>query len=161
MGTMLHEMGHAVYDKSIDPAALPATEASHTLTTEGMAMLFGRMSKNALWMQQMAGLPEARRVEVEGELRRMLTFEQLTFAGPSHAALSALYSDPNRISTRCGGSRRALPAAASPGRPPGSRLRVQVPRRHGAGVLPQLSARELMASQAHAYPVSDAARQRP
>jgi peptidyl-dipeptidase A len=100
MGTMLHEMGHAVYDKSIDPK-LPflLREASHTLTTEAMAMLFGRMSKNAMWMQQMAGLPEARRVQVEGELRKMLTFEQLTFSRWVQVMLRferELYSDPNQ-----------------------------------------------------------------
>jgi len=100
MGTMLHEMGHAVYDESIDPK-LPylLREASHTLTTEAMAMLFGRMSKNASWMQQMAGLPEARRVAIEGELRKMLTFEQLTFSRWVQVMLRferALYADPDQ-----------------------------------------------------------------
>ncbi len=46
--TMLHELGHAVYEKGFRsdlPWELRAP--SHTHTTEGIAMLFGRLSKSA------------------------------------------------------------------------------------------------------------------
>jgi peptidyl-dipeptidase A len=59
MGTMLHEFGHAVYDKHIgETNDLPffLREVAHTLTTEAIAMLFGRLSRNAAWLQRYAGL---------------------------------------------------------------------------------------------------------
>jgi peptidyl-dipeptidase A len=57
MGTMLHEFGHAVYDKYID-AALPflLRAPAHTLSTEASAMLFGRLTKNAAWLARYAGV---------------------------------------------------------------------------------------------------------
>ncbi len=65
MSTMLHEFGHAVYDKYNDrslPFILRAP--AHTLTTEAVAMLNGRMSKNPEWLVKVAGMPgtDARRL---------------------------------------------------------------------------------------------------
>jgi peptidyl-dipeptidase A len=58
MGTLLHEFGHAVYDRHLD-SALPFVlrEPSHILTTEASAMLFGRLSKDAAWLERYAGVP--------------------------------------------------------------------------------------------------------
>lgn len=53
--TMLHEFGHAVYSSLNIPATLPyvlRTEA-HILTTEGVAMMFERLSKRAEFLTQM------------------------------------------------------------------------------------------------------------
>jgi len=60
MGTMLHEFGHAVYDRYLDPG-LPwlLRQPAHTLTTEASAMLFGRLSRNAAWLERYAGVPAA------------------------------------------------------------------------------------------------------
>jgi peptidyl-dipeptidase A len=60
MGTMLHEFGHAVYDQGVDPQ-LPflLRTQSHVLTTEASAMLFGRLSRNAAWLERYAGMPPA------------------------------------------------------------------------------------------------------
>lgn len=58
MGTMLHEFGHAVYDKYIDqdlPYVLRGP--AHILSTEASAMLFGRLSKNAAWLRTYVGVP--------------------------------------------------------------------------------------------------------
>jgi peptidyl-dipeptidase A len=55
MGTMLHELGHSVYSSRNIPRSVPyviRTE-SHILTTEGIAMLFERFSKDADWLQSM------------------------------------------------------------------------------------------------------------
>ncbi len=51
--TLLHELGHGVYDKYIraDVPFLLHT-ASHAITTEGIAMMFGAMSKNEEWLTQ-------------------------------------------------------------------------------------------------------------
>ena len=52
METILHELGHAVYDKYHD-ADVPylLREPAHAFTTEGIAMFFGRLSRNPAWMQ--------------------------------------------------------------------------------------------------------------
>jgi len=55
MGTMLHELGHAVYSSKYIPLSLPyvvRTDA-HILCTEGVAMQFEKFSKSADWLQQM------------------------------------------------------------------------------------------------------------
>ena len=56
MGTMLHEIGHAVYDLNVDRSLpwLLRTQA-HVLTTEASAMLFGRLSRNPVWLREWAG----------------------------------------------------------------------------------------------------------
>jgi peptidyl-dipeptidase A len=56
--TLLHELGHAVYDAHVD-RSLPyiLRDSAHTLTTEASAMLFGRLSRNAAWLTRFAGVP--------------------------------------------------------------------------------------------------------
>jgi len=55
MGTMLHELGHSVYSSKNIPQKLPYTLRSeaHILTTEGVAMMFERFSKNRAWLEKM------------------------------------------------------------------------------------------------------------
>jgi peptidyl-dipeptidase A len=57
MSTMLHEFGHAVYDRGLDPD-LPwlLREPAHPLTTEGIAMMFGRLVRDPSWLHDVAGL---------------------------------------------------------------------------------------------------------
>jgi peptidyl-dipeptidase A len=58
-GTMLHEFGHAVYDRYIDlslPFVLRAPP--HMSSTEAIAMLFGRLSKDPAWLVPVLGLSE-------------------------------------------------------------------------------------------------------
>lgn len=52
MGTMLHELGHAVYSSKNIPAELPYVLRSeaHILATEGVAMMFERFSKDSDWL---------------------------------------------------------------------------------------------------------------
>ncbi|MGH7559215.1 MAG: M2 family metallopeptidase [Gemmatimonadota bacterium] len=54
MGTTLHELGHAVYDLGIE-RSLPwdLRRPAHILVTEAIAMLFGRLSRDAAWMRDM------------------------------------------------------------------------------------------------------------
>lgn len=98
-GTMLHELGHAVYSSLYMPTSLPyifRTEA-HTLTTEAIAMLFGKFSKSARWLKEM-GVPvtdyaafekagqETRRNELlvfSRWCQVMLRFEMALYANPS------------------------------------------------------------------------------
>jgi peptidyl-dipeptidase A len=55
MGTMLHELGHAVYSSKNIPKALPYVlrAEAHILTTEGVAMQFERFSKSRPWLEKM------------------------------------------------------------------------------------------------------------
>ena len=56
MDTILHELGHAVYELGIDPA-LPYVQRmpAHAFTTEGVAMLCGALGKNPTWLVACAG----------------------------------------------------------------------------------------------------------
>ena len=80
MSTMLHEYGHAVYDKYHD-AALPflLREPAHTLSTEAIAMLMGRLSGNGDWLHQYAGVAQAEVANVAPHLRRQQQATLLIF----------------------------------------------------------------------------------
>jgi peptidyl-dipeptidase A len=81
METILHELGHAVYDKYQDrrtPWFLRTPAQS--FTTEAVAMFFGRLSRNPAWMQQMLGLSDAQRAEIEKVSDKYAQLKQLIFA---------------------------------------------------------------------------------
>jgi len=97
LDTMLHELGHAVYSENISrklPYVL-RTEA-HPLTTEGVAMMFGRLADDAGWLEAMGvKLPDAERFRAAAEKRRrnallifsrwcqvMVRFEAQLYANP-------------------------------------------------------------------------------
>ena len=54
-GTMLHELGHAVYSSKNIPQSLPYVlrGEAHILCTEGVAMQFERFSKSRAWLEKM------------------------------------------------------------------------------------------------------------
>ncbi|OHB66074.1 MAG: hypothetical protein A2Y77_17585 [Planctomycetes bacterium RBG_13_62_9] len=81
METILHESGHGVYDKYLDFSTpyLLRTYA-HPFTTEAIAMFFGRLSRNPVWMQQMLGLSDAQRAEIEKVGDKYAQLKQLIFA---------------------------------------------------------------------------------
>jgi peptidyl-dipeptidase A len=100
MGTLLHELGHAVYDTYHDPG-LPflLREPAHIFTTEAVAMFFGRLSSNAAWMQRMLELTDARRREIEEAGGRYARLKQLVFARWAMVMYSfekELYRDPDQ-----------------------------------------------------------------
>ncbi len=66
MATMLHEFGHAAYDKYID-RKLPffLQSAAHTLTTEAVAQLFERLSKKSHWLVSAVGVTSEQAQEVD------------------------------------------------------------------------------------------------
>jgi peptidyl-dipeptidase A len=81
METLLHELGHAVYDKYKDlkvPYLL--REPAHAFTTEAVAMFFGRLSRNPAWMQQMLGFSDEQRAEIEKVSGKYTQLKQLIFA---------------------------------------------------------------------------------
>jgi len=81
MGTMLHEFGHAVYDKNVS-ANLPwqLRRYGHIFTTEAIAMLFGRLAHNPKWLQQMVGISEKEMLKISEDSFNSLRSEQLIFS---------------------------------------------------------------------------------
>lgn len=79
--TLLHELGHGVYDKYID-RQLPwlLRSPAHILTTEGVAMLFGRMAKSGDWMAQMLGLEPDKARAAGDTARKLMRLEALVFS---------------------------------------------------------------------------------
>jgi peptidyl-dipeptidase A len=81
MGTMLHELGHSVYSSKNIPASVPYVlrAEAHILTTEGLAMLMERFSKDADWLQAMGvSVPDPAAFDKAGA--RMLRAKLLIFS---------------------------------------------------------------------------------
>jgi peptidyl-dipeptidase A len=98
--TILHELGHAVYDQYID-RTLPyiLRQSAHTLTTEGVAMLMGRQVKNPDWLKDMMGITEEEKEQIQGPVRELLTAFELTFSRWCQVMVRferALYTDPDQ-----------------------------------------------------------------
>jgi peptidyl-dipeptidase A len=98
MGTMLHEFGHAVYDKYLgEDLPFFLRDPAHTLTTEAIAMLLGRLSRNAAWLTQYAGVDPNEAKEVEASAAQEQAAQLLVFARwclvMTHFERS-LYEDP-------------------------------------------------------------------
>jgi peptidyl-dipeptidase A len=78
LATMVHELGHAVYDLAID-AQLPwlLRQPAHTFTTEAIAMLHGRLVRDETFLERFACVaPEIARDPRNAEMQRreMLVF---------------------------------------------------------------------------------------
>ena len=81
METILHELGHATYDKwHGDDVPYILREPAHIFTTEAIAMFFGRLSRNPAWMQQMLELNDQQRAEIEKVSFKYAQLKQLIFA---------------------------------------------------------------------------------
>ncbi len=100
METILHELGHAIYSKyhrRSEPWLL--REPAHSFTTEAVAMFFGRLSRNAAWMQQMLHLSDEERARIETVSDRYTRFQQILFARWAMVMYhfeKALYADPEQ-----------------------------------------------------------------
>ncbi|HUP00486.1 MAG TPA: M2 family metallopeptidase [Gemmatimonadota bacterium] len=81
MGTTLHELGHAVYDDGID-RDLPwiLRRPAHTLTTEAIAMLFGRLSRDSHWMREMGVVEPDEAERLADAVAREIRATMLVFA---------------------------------------------------------------------------------
>jgi peptidyl-dipeptidase A len=104
METILHELGHGVYDKYLDygtPYLLRSP--AHSFTTEAMAMFFGRLSRNPVWMQQMLGLSDVQRAEIEKVGGKYAQLKQLIFARwdmVMYTFEKELYANPDQDLTK-------------------------------------------------------------
>lgn len=100
MGTLLHELGHAVYDRHLDfTAPFLFREPSHAFVTEGIAMFFERLSQDAEWMKDMVGLSPERYPIIQNASARYLRFQHLIFARWAMVMFNfekALYENPDQ-----------------------------------------------------------------
>jgi len=96
--TMLHELGHGVYDLGIR-AALPwLLRSTHLVATEASALLFGALAQQRDWLEQVLGLSADEGAELEGRLLSARASELLVFTRwvlVMNAFERALYADPD------------------------------------------------------------------
>lgn len=98
--TMLHEFGHAVYSSKNIPKELPYVlrGEAHILTTEGVAMMFERLSKRRAWLERMGEKvqdPEA----FDETAAKMLRYQLLIFSRWCQVMLrfeKAMYENPDQ-----------------------------------------------------------------
>lgn len=81
METMLHEYGHAVYQKYVG-AKLPwvLKQPAHTFATEGIAMLFGRLATSPAWMKENLKLDDATANSISANCKKSMRMQQLVFS---------------------------------------------------------------------------------
>ena len=81
MNTILHELGHGVYQYYND-MSLPFTlrDAAHTFTTEAIANYFGRLATNPAWMNYMGIIDEKEMNRIADDSFRALRLQQLDFS---------------------------------------------------------------------------------
>jgi peptidyl-dipeptidase A len=107
MGTLLHELGHAAYDKYIPPE-LPFTlrTIAHTLSTEAIAMYMGRLTRDPAWLRDVVGaeLDDAQAADIRAQQRAamlvsarwilvMAYFERELYRDPDREDLNSLWWD--------------------------------------------------------------------
>ena len=109
MGVLLHELGHAAYDKFI-PATLPwiLRQPAHIATTEAIAMFMDRLIYDVDWLEAAVGSVDEQREELKQRARSALRFEMLLtarwvlvmtyferelYSNPGHADLNTLWWD--------------------------------------------------------------------
>ena len=100
MDTLLHEFGHAVYDKHINPK-LPyfLRTIAHTCTTEAIALMMGSLADDATWLSVVAGVPKARRDDIRERLLWRERADKLVFIRWALVMFKferELYADPER-----------------------------------------------------------------
>ncbi|MEP7054650.1 MAG: M2 family metallopeptidase [Actinomycetota bacterium] len=81
LSTTLHEFGHAAYDVGIS-ADLPwaLRRPAHSLTTEAIAQLFGRLSRDPGWLRDVAGVPDDQLAGLHEQVDAALRASMLIFA---------------------------------------------------------------------------------
>ncbi len=100
MGTLLHELGHGVYSKYTD-RQLPylLRDAAHIFVTEGVAMFFGRQSKDAAWLSDNLGVKPEEVAPLAETALKALKLEQVIFSRWTQVMLrfeKAMYENPEQ-----------------------------------------------------------------
>lgn len=100
MNTMLHEYGHAVYEKYYaDDLPFVLREPAHIFTTEAVAMFFGRLASDPLWMAEMGIIGKEDASRFANKAQQKLRREQLVFsrwAQVMYRFEKAMYGNPEQ-----------------------------------------------------------------
>jgi peptidyl-dipeptidase A len=98
--TLLHELGHAVYDLGIDPnVPFLLRTASSGITTEGVAEMFGACTKNEEWLREVRGLDAAEAARIGRAGRVSLRTGRLMFSRWAQVMVRferTMYADPSQ-----------------------------------------------------------------
>jgi len=100
METMLHEYGHAIYQKYVSqdiPWILK--QPAHTFTTEGVAMLYGRLALSPSFMMTAFNLSEHKADSIALICKNTLRLQQLVFSRWVQVVYrfeKKMYEDPNQ-----------------------------------------------------------------
>ncbi len=97
---LLHELGHSVYDAYID-RSLPFVlrVAAHSLTTEGVAEMFGALTRDPDWLVRYTGMPADQAARVGALAHQRARLGGLVFARWSLVVVNferAMYADPRQ-----------------------------------------------------------------
>ena len=100
MNTLLHEYGHAVYDKFND-RNVPWTlrEPAHTFTTEAIAILFGSFASNPYWLKDVLEVPTSEINRIADNSFKIQRLETLVFSRWAQVMYhfeKAMYQDPSQ-----------------------------------------------------------------
>ncbi len=95
--TMLHELGHGVYDLGFDDDLSWVLRETHLVTTEASALLFGALAGDREWLERILEIDDSEAEELGGRLRAARAAELLVFTRwvlVMNAFERALYADP-------------------------------------------------------------------
>ena len=98
MDTMLHELGHGVYDLGFRDDLPWLLRSTHLVTTEASALLFGALAWRREWLELVLGLSAVEGEALEGRLRAARAVELLVFTRwvlVMNTFERALYADPD------------------------------------------------------------------
>jgi len=98
--TVLHELGHAVYDKYLD-LELPylLREPAHIMSTEAIAMLMGRFTKNNSFLEEIVGVSKNEIQKVDKLIKNEARMAMLIFVRWGLTMVNferALYENPDQ-----------------------------------------------------------------
>ena len=100
MSTLLHEAGHAVYYKYMDPSTpYFLREQAHTFTTEAIAMLFGRFAFNPQWLNDIVKISKNEKNKIEKDSHLSMKLDQLVFSRWCQVMFrfeKSMYENPDR-----------------------------------------------------------------
>ncbi len=96
--TMLHELGHGVYDLGLSQELPWLLRSAHVVATEASAIFFGSLARKREWLQVVLGLGADDGAELGERLRASEVAELLVFARwvlVMNAFERGLYADPD------------------------------------------------------------------
>ena len=95
--TMLHELGHGVYDLGFDEDLPWLLRDTHLVTTEASALLFGALAGDREWLERVLEIGAGEAAALDGRLRSARAAELLVFTRwvlVMTGFEQALYADP-------------------------------------------------------------------